>query len=82
MRTAFRRIDIINKRINALVIGIIVLQGHLHIHAVPAALEIHNVVVQCFLTLIQICNKLLDTALVMEFFLLFLPFSLINKNNS
>ena len=82
MRTALRCINIIDKSIYAFVIGIIMLQGHLNIHAVPAALEIHNVVVQCFLTLIQICNKLLDTALVMEFFLLFLPFSFINKNNS
>jgi len=46
MRTALRRIDVIDKRKNTLVIGIVVLQCNLDVNIVFRALEVHYLVIK------------------------------------
>ena len=67
MGAALRRIDIVHEAEYALIEGIIVLEGHLHIHIVLLPLEIKDILIQRRLALVQIGHELLDAALVAEF---------------
>ncbi len=69
MRTAFRRIDIIDKTIGALRVGIVVLHGDLDINVVLLALKIEHILIQRRLAPVQVSHKLLDAALVMKYLL-------------
>ena len=67
MSSALRRIDIIDKAVGALRVGIIVLHGNFHIDIVFASLKIHDLIVKRGFAPVQVRNKLLDTAFVVEF---------------
>ena len=71
MGSALRSIDIVNKCINILSVGIIVLHGYFHKHAFLGPLAVDHLLIQGSLSLVEIGDKLLDTALVVECFLFF-----------
>ncbi len=67
MRTAFRRIDIIDKTEYTLVIRIVMLERNFHINIILFTLKIQNVRIERLLALIQISDKLLNPALIIKF---------------
>ncbi len=59
-------VDIVGKRENFLVIGIIVLDGNLYLDILPGTAEVNRFCVQRRLGSIEIFDKGNDTALIME----------------
>ena len=66
MGTALRRGDVIDKAVNALIVGIIVLHGHFHINVALFPFTVNDIRVQHLFLFIQIFHILLDTALIVE----------------
>ena len=73
--TALRGIDVVDEGIDVLRIGIVVLHGNLNEDLLPLTLAVDHLGIQRLLALVQVGNKFLDTALVVEGLLLglFLP---------
>ena len=46
MGTTFRGIDVINKRINVLGIGVVVLHGNFYIDIIPGSLAVKHLLIQ------------------------------------
>ena len=66
MGSALRRVDIIYETIRILTVGIVVLHGDLHRHAVLHSLAVNDLVIERCLALVQISHEFFDTAFVME----------------
>ena len=81
MGSAFGRIDIINKTVYAFVVRIIMLHGNFNINVIFTSFEIHNLFIERIFAFIQVRNKFLDAAFIVEYFFLFLPFSRIHKDD-
>lgn len=80
MSTAFRRIDIIDKGIYILCIGIIMLHGNFHIYLLLGSLAVDDRRIELFIAFVQIRYKLFDTALIVEY-LFFFIISVITQHN-
>ncbi len=79
MRAAVRRIDIVDKRKYAFCIAIVMLERHFHKDTVLYAAGIKNIVIKRLAALIQVCDKLLNAALVMKCALLLYAFPPVNQ---
>ena len=74
MHAAFRRIDVIDERINGFRICVVMLERDLHKNVVLHAAAEDHVVIKGLLGMVQVTNEFPDTAFVMEGgFLLFFP---------
>ena len=52
MGTTFRGIDVINKRINVLGIGVVVLHGNFYIDIIPGSLTVKHLLIQRLFSLV------------------------------
>ena len=66
MRAALGSDDVVYEAVGGIVVSVVVLHGDLDIHIVLCALAVDDLGIKLFLSLVQICDKFLDTALVME----------------
>ena len=66
MGSSLRCIDIIYKAVRALRIRIVMLHCHFHINVILTAFEVHNIFIERRFALIQVCDKLLDSALIVK----------------
>ena len=66
MRTAFRSIDVIDERVDILVKGIVVLDGHFHHHGILQSFTVDDLLVERRLAAVQVRDKFLDPAFVVE----------------
>ena len=74
MGAPFRCIDIVDKCIDILRVGIIVLHGHFHIHPVLGSFTVDHILIERFLSLVQVRDKFLNSSLIVKDFLfLFFP---------
>ena len=79
MHAAFRCIDIVDKAIFTVRIGIIMLQGYLNIDIILGPFKIHDLVIQGLFAPVQVSHEFPDAAFIAEGmltdFLFFLFFS-------
>ena len=66
MGTTFRSIDVIYKTVYGLGIRVIVLESNFHVYIVLGAFKIQHIFIKSFLASVQVGDKFLDTAFVME----------------
>ena len=82
MCTAFRCDDIIDKAVSRIIVGIVVLHGNFHIDSVPGSLAVDDFRIECFLALVQVGHKFLDTACIVEFVCMHRIHSGVGEHNS
>ena len=81
MRSALRRIDVIDKTVSILCVGIVVLHGDFHSDSVFFSFTVNNVRIQRLLAPVQICYELPDTAFIVKSFFFLGIFSCICEND-
>ena len=82
MRSALRRIDIVDKSVTVLRIGVIMLHCHLYHDIFPHPLKVKDIFIEGSLALIQVFYKFPDSALVVETFFHRLLSPVVSGNNS
>ena len=70
MGTALRRRNVVDETVRIFLIGIVVLHRNLNENAVSFSLAVDDVRVERRFALVQVADKLFDTALIMEMSLL------------
>ena len=82
MGTALRRRNVVDETVRIFLIGIVVLHRNLNENAVSFSLAVDDVRVERCFALVQVADKLLDTALVVECFLHYRIRAQIAKNDA
>ena len=80
MRTALRGIDIVDECVDIFRVGIVMLHRHLDKYLVLDALAVNNRLIELLIAPVQVGDKFLDTALIVEG-LLMLHFSVIPQGD-
>ena len=66
MGSSLRSGDIIYESIRVVAVRIVVLHGHFHVYIILFPFAVNDLVVQRRLAFIQVCDKFLDSTLIME----------------
>ena len=66
MGTSLRSIDVIYEAVYGLGIRVIVLESNFHVYIVLGAFKIEHIFIKSFFASVQISDKFLDTAFVIE----------------
>src|SRR5687768_16748414 len=82
MRPAIHRVDVVGKRIDLLVVTIVVLNGYFYCQNIALLFEIDRLVMENALVLIEVLNKFGDTAAIVELMRAFGIFPLVANGDA
>ena len=66
MRAAFRRIDVVDKSIDILIKGIVVLDRYFHHHGILQPFAVNDLLIERRFSAVQVRDEFLDPAFVVE----------------